>query len=277
MKDKILMIFLTFVFTTNIFSFANSDYFTDYFGNNIYYTKSINSDKSFTLQCTQYSTINVTNSNQYECLKELEDLYKTSIVIPKLTEDERFDELELLTYDVNITKEQEHGFNNSLAKINTFFNKYEAYLMSIILILALIDFILTLMKAKMIIDNPNMKRDFYSGVANLGALALFLSLYGTLKIFIANWSYRLLNQSNSTLEGTLTIVKQELTLTAIGLTGIGALTSVLFFMLAFIRLGISSGNPQLREKALKGLLINGITTTILGSVFFWFLFALNVF
>ena len=49
-------------------------------------------------------------------------------------------------------------------------------------------------------------------------------------------------------------------------SGIGTLSMILFFILNFIKLGNSQGNPQERQKAITGLIFAGIATACLGSV-----------
>ena len=49
------------------------------------------------------------------------------------------------------------------------------------------------------------------------------------------------------------------------LLGIGLLSMILFFILNFIALGNSKGNPQERQKAIHGLITTGIATAGLGS------------
>ena len=50
------------------------------------------------------------------------------------------------------------------------------------------------------------------------------------------------------------------------LSGIGTICMILFFILNFIKLGSSQGNPQVRQKAVVGLIVSGIATACLGSV-----------
>lgn len=49
-------------------------------------------------------------------------------------------------------------------------------------------------------------------------------------------------------------------------SGIGTLSMILFFILNFIKLGNSQGNPQERQKAITGLIFAGISTACLGSI-----------
>ena len=49
-------------------------------------------------------------------------------------------------------------------------------------------------------------------------------------------------------------------------SGIGTLSMILFFILNFIKLGGSQGNPQERQKAVTGIIVAGIATACLGSV-----------
>lgn len=50
------------------------------------------------------------------------------------------------------------------------------------------------------------------------------------------------------------------------LSGIGMLSCIAIFILNFINLGNSKGNPEARKKAIDGLIICGIATAGLGSV-----------
>ena len=63
---------------------------------------------------------------------------------------------------------------------------------------------------------------------------------------------------NEVLKKTRTVV--------VFLSGIGSLTSIGLFIINFINLGNSRGNPQARQKAVSGLIICGIATAGLGSV-----------
>ena len=49
-------------------------------------------------------------------------------------------------------------------------------------------------------------------------------------------------------------------------SGMGAIAMIMFFILNFIKLGGSQGNPQERRKAVTGLIVSGIATACLGSV-----------
>ena len=50
------------------------------------------------------------------------------------------------------------------------------------------------------------------------------------------------------------------------ISGIGTLSMIMFFILNFIALGNSKGNPQERQKAIHGLIASGLATAGLGSV-----------
>lgn len=52
----------------------------------------------------------------------------------------------------------------------------------------------------------------------------------------------------------------------IGVSAVAAVTMVLIFMINFVRLGASSGNPNARSNALVGLLWSGISAVGLGAV-----------
>lgn len=51
-----------------------------------------------------------------------------------------------------------------------------------------------------------------------------------------------------------------------GIAGIGAVTMVVLFIIQFIKLGASAGNPQARSQALVGVLWTGIAAAGLGAV-----------
>lgn len=52
----------------------------------------------------------------------------------------------------------------------------------------------------------------------------------------------------------------------VGISGIGAVTMVLCFIVCFIKLGSSTGNPQARQSAITGILWTGIAAAGLGAV-----------
>ena len=49
-------------------------------------------------------------------------------------------------------------------------------------------------------------------------------------------------------------------------TGIVSLTLIGIFIINFIKLGNSKGNPQERQKAITGLIVTGVATAMAGSV-----------
>lgn len=51
-----------------------------------------------------------------------------------------------------------------------------------------------------------------------------------------------------------------------GIAGIGAVTMVVLFIIQFMKLGASAGNPQARSQALVGVLWTGIAAAGLGAV-----------
>ena len=51
-----------------------------------------------------------------------------------------------------------------------------------------------------------------------------------------------------------------------GVSGIGALTMIILFVIQFIKLASSAGNPQARSQALTGVLWTGLAATGLGAV-----------
>ena len=52
----------------------------------------------------------------------------------------------------------------------------------------------------------------------------------------------------------------------VGLSGVGAITMIALFIIQFIKLGASAGNPQARSQALAGVLWTGLAATGLGGV-----------
>jgi|SRR5690625_4923061 len=53
-----------------------------------------------------------------------------------------------------------------------------------------------------------------------------------------------------------------------GVSGVGAVSMILFFILNFMKLGATSGNPQGRGQAILGLILTGVAATGLGAVSF---------
>ena len=52
----------------------------------------------------------------------------------------------------------------------------------------------------------------------------------------------------------------------VGISGVGAITMVVFFIINFMRLGASTNNPQARSQALTGILWTGFAAAGLGAV-----------
>lgn len=52
----------------------------------------------------------------------------------------------------------------------------------------------------------------------------------------------------------------------VGISGIGAISMIVFFVIQFMKLGASAGNPQARSQALAGVLWTGIAAAGLGAV-----------
>ena len=52
----------------------------------------------------------------------------------------------------------------------------------------------------------------------------------------------------------------------VGISGIGAITMMALFIIQFMKLGASAGNPQARSQALTGVLWTGIAAALLGAV-----------
>lgn len=53
-----------------------------------------------------------------------------------------------------------------------------------------------------------------------------------------------------------------------GISGIGAVSMILFFIINFMKLGATSANPQERSRAIMGLVFSGIAAAGLGAVTF---------
>lgn len=53
-----------------------------------------------------------------------------------------------------------------------------------------------------------------------------------------------------------------------GISGIGTVSMILFFVINFTKLGATSGNPQARSSAISGLIFSGLAAAGLGAVTF---------
>lgn len=62
----------------------------------------------------------------------------------------------------------------------------------------------------------------------------------------------------------------------VGITGLGVLICILAFVLQFIRLGATAGNPAERERVLKGIIWTGVGAVGCGAVTLIFSFAFNL-
>lgn len=60
-----------------------------------------------------------------------------------------------------------------------------------------------------------------------------------------------------------------------GITGVCTMIMIVLFILAFMKLGSSAGNPTQRTQALVGILWTGVATALLGSVTIWIGFFYN--
>lgn len=81
---------------------------------------------------------------------------------------------------------------------------------------------------------------------------------------------------NSDDESAWNLIYEKYRNIIIGVAGIGAITCVLAFVLAFIKLGASAGNPQERRKNLVMLLWTGAGAAGLGGVTIVFAFFWNI-
>lgn len=52
----------------------------------------------------------------------------------------------------------------------------------------------------------------------------------------------------------------------VGISGIGAISMIVFFVIQFMRLGASAGNPSARSQAVVGVLWTGLAAAGLGAV-----------
>jgi len=52
----------------------------------------------------------------------------------------------------------------------------------------------------------------------------------------------------------------------VGISGIGAVSMILFFIMQLLKLGAAADNPQGRQQAITGLIWSGIAAALLGSV-----------
>lgn len=52
----------------------------------------------------------------------------------------------------------------------------------------------------------------------------------------------------------------------VGISGVGAVTMILFFIMQLLKLGGTAGNPQARSQVLTGLIWSGVAAAALGSV-----------
>ena len=62
----------------------------------------------------------------------------------------------------------------------------------------------------------------------------------------------------------------------VGLSGVGAITMIVFFIMNFMKLGASAGNPQARTQALVGIIWTGLAAAGLGGVTLFVGFFYNV-
>lgn len=51
-----------------------------------------------------------------------------------------------------------------------------------------------------------------------------------------------------------------------GISGVGTVSMILFFILGFIRLGSVTDNPEERSNTIRGLFLTGVATACLGAV-----------
>lgn len=82
----------------------------------------------------------------------------------------------------------------------------------------------------------------------------------------------IINDSNIQTKDKMTDILNKYRGLISALSGGGALTMLLFFIINFGKLGASAGNPQQRQSALMGLLFTGIATALLGSIMIFFQF-----
>ena len=99
------------------------------------------------------------------------------------------------------------------------------------------------------------------GTGNIGDMSVVISNDG--KMTISGGS-GITTASNSGSAWTNFIAKYRNFI--VGISGIGAVTMVLFFIFQLLKLGGSADNPQARQNALSGLVWSGVAAAALGSV-----------
>lgn len=76
-----------------------------------------------------------------------------------------------------------------------------------------------------------------------------------------------LNSNNEKgVQSTFSTIFQKYRLVIAGVSGVVALSMLLFFIVQAFRLGNSAHNPSERQKAMTGLIWTGIATALLGSI-----------
>lgn len=63
----------------------------------------------------------------------------------------------------------------------------------------------------------------------------------------------------------------------LGFFGVATVSTVLLFIVSFLKLGASAGNPSERAKAIRGVLWTGIATALLGGTLFFFTMFYSIF
>lgn len=72
--------------------------------------------------------------------------------------------------------------------------------------------------------------------------------------------------SEATQQGAWTTLIEKYKNFIVGFSGIAAVTMVAAFILQFMKLGTTAGNPSERSKAVSGILWTGIAAALLGAV-----------
>lgn len=74
------------------------------------------------------------------------------------------------------------------------------------------------------------------------------------------------NQDNSSMEDSWNYFIMKYSSFITGLSGIGALTMLLFFIINFSKLGVHSSNPNERQRIIGTLIFTGVSTACLGAL-----------
>ncbi|TCJ98273.1 UNVERIFIED_ORG: hypothetical protein BDK47_11859 [Anoxybacillus amylolyticus] len=83
-------------------------------------------------------------------------------------------------------------------------------------------------------------------------------------MFFPQWAFA--TGTSTPLQKAWSALMSEYRIILAYIAGFGALTSILTFIVHFMRLGAAADNPQERQKIVRGMLISAICTALLGGV-----------